>query len=219
MQHFLCFCTPPFLRPSYTGSWGRGCLAQKGSLRMAMQQLPGTPSDQTDPHPHLAKCFSAEPVGIPIFWNTPDFLHANLLLLLHRQAVQGGVQQAGVPLTEVVTNIPGISLTLRLWVCILSSSRTSCGLTVSRWRLKVKKVILKWKCLSRSLLSFTSLPSTWSLKPGRGNGGLKAGPLFSEGSTFSFCWQVRSFPERDGCKLSPVPKPCNHVNKAQHLAV
>lgn len=40
---------------------------------------------QMDPHPQLAKRFPADPAGIPISPNPPDFLQKNLLLLLHRQ--------------------------------------------------------------------------------------------------------------------------------------
>lgn len=41
-------------------------------------------------------------------------------------------------LLQTCSHIPGISLTLRLSVCILPSPRTSCGLTGSRWRFEIK---------------------------------------------------------------------------------
>lgn len=69
------------------------------------------------------------------------------------------MQQSGVPSAEVLTHIPcdlPYCLTLRLSVCILSSSRTSCGLTRSRWTLKIN-MILKCKTLQLKPSQFHSL--------------------------------------------------------------
>lgn len=80
-------------------------------------------------------------------------------------------------LTHIPCDLP-YCLTLRLSVCILSSPRTSCGLTRSRWTLKIK-VILKCKPLQWKPPQFHTLCHPLSLPGKRVQGFQRLGHILS----------------------------------------
>lgn len=141
--------------PSYTGSWGR----------KSFQEVPVITDMPSSSACKVLSCWTAR--------NT-DFLKYSWSPA--RKSSPATTQTGCVRRTAAVwgplcrgahthpCDLP-YCLTLRLSVCILSSSRTSCGLTRSRWTLKIK-VILKCKTLQLKPSQFHTLCHPLSL-PGK----------------------------------------------------